>query len=550
MSIIERMGSYLKIKNQNNNKKNNIDKSIHSSLEQNESNNKKNNNEKHQQLITTSTSELEPSEFMDFVEKNIDKSNRVILKCELTSGTETREFLIGSEDTFNFDNKNLNNIEKVILKAILMFRKYNEKFIVEEVKYIVQSPTELNLFEAIKRTVHKKLHRKTNLVKKKCEICGKYQNEILLPKEIDNANLGKLVHNFKADSIKFMAIKAIIVTLVNLMNQIIKDFIENLDDLNDKLFCLLYEQFLFMSNICPYLEQDFINSFRDFKQTYQINFSLCDLFGEIFWDCIFKFKDISKLFLESYLRNDLGSDIRLTLQKIVKALWLTNDTLKSKIIEKLEISSLFGNKNPSDLATCILKQKELNKDNYDDPYLLEENSKTLSKIESTIRSLDYKDTPDKSPFSKFDKLTTKELFANITMSTIATYNLSNDYKLTFNDDENGQINNETYTISAKELQSFDDYFNALFNQSEEESNRPTTPPKSNNNHNANKKTGKKNNNAKKKKRKKNKTRDKTNCYDPIVEEFKNEIGWDNNLHAREIQKITPIISTEWLKSIS
>ena len=70
---------------------------------------------------------------------------------------------------------------------------------------------------------------------------------------------------------------------IKIINNMLKSFIDTLNERQDTIFSDLYEEYNYMLKICPIFEQDFKETFNDFKQTYQMSFTISDLFNEIFW---------------------------------------------------------------------------------------------------------------------------------------------------------------------------------------------------------------------------------------------------------------------------
>lgn len=113
-------------------------------------------------------------------------------------------------------------------------------------------------------------------------------------------NVDKLIFKLKIQNktLEFIAIKGIIISLINVINERIgKLFLVNFSgdtpDIDCGIFHEIYSEFLILSNICPLLEQDFSQSLACFKEKYEMNFSLCELFSDLFWDYIFKIKEIN-----------------------------------------------------------------------------------------------------------------------------------------------------------------------------------------------------------------------------------------------------------------
>ena len=90
-------------------------------------------------------------------------------------------------------------------------------------------------------------------------------------------------------------------------------------ELNPKIFEILFNDYIFMSNRCSFLENYFTESFNNFRNKYKMDFNLCDLFTDVFWNKIFHNKILCKKFIGIYIGNDKCEDnIRKILAKIIK----------------------------------------------------------------------------------------------------------------------------------------------------------------------------------------------------------------------------------------
>ena len=99
-----------------------------------------------------------------------------------------------------------------------------------------------------------------------------------------------------------------------------------------------------MCNIFSILEQDFISSFDIFRRTYKLNFDLCDLFKDIFWDFIFRVKVLNSKFVNFYGENENDESTKDILKKIVDVLWSLDYPYKKKVAECLSISCILNEK--------------------------------------------------------------------------------------------------------------------------------------------------------------------------------------------------------------
>ena len=250
------------------------------------------------------------------------------------------------------------------------------------------------IFDAVGRVAHKTLHKDKN-EKSKNIICQIYKdlNDYEFKeseKSIGYNNVDKLINSLKEKQphIEFIAIKAIIASMTNITQELIDNYykiseeinlnvnvniisdendISDDDDetdtieINPKIFEILFNDYIFISNRCSFLENFFIESFNNFRNKFQIKFSLSDLFNDIFWDKIFHNKILCKKFINIYIGNDkCEENIRKTLNKIIKIISDKTIPLKNQIKHCLSLRNYENNE--IDLTSSIISQKNINHD--------------------------------------------------------------------------------------------------------------------------------------------------------------------------------------------
>jgi hypothetical protein len=250
------------------------------------------------------------------------------------------------------------------------------------------------IFNEIDTIVHKTLHKKTIVDGKSVKICSIYNdlNTVALKEKENFEYIDKLINTFNKrgtyKNMEFLAIKTIVVALINLTEELISNYFIKSTEINlnnimeeeyyfsedcdnnessliifkPNLFETILNDYVFTSNMCPFLENYFIESFNNFREKYQISFSLSELFTDIFWNCIFHNKILSNKFISIYIGNDsCCKNIRIALSKIIKIISDTSLALKSKVLQLLSLSYL-ENKNDIDLMTAIIELKNTNRD--------------------------------------------------------------------------------------------------------------------------------------------------------------------------------------------
>ena len=448
------------------------------------------------------------------------------------------------------------------------------------------------IFNSISWMVHKILHKKKMISGKEVKECTIYDN---FNKQLELENsIEVLIQNLKEENkfFEFIAIKSIMISITNLMKELISNYLEknkkimmtkenkgdkdfdfgkeefNLIEAN--IFEDIYNDFVSQSNLCSSeLEEFFILSLDCFRKKYQMNFTLSELFTDIFWNSIFHNKELCTLYINSYLNNEIYGDIKISLKKIATIILKVNIPLKHQIVELLGLHQIEA-KEKTDLMTLIESQKkkyhwEITKS--------EKEKEKLNKInfikkeeEFNSNSNSNEKNEDKNIVKKNNNIINIE--NNIKFNVIKANDISvlkhKKQKQTINESKASNINpNDVIKENDKEKPK----------ENKEKKDSHKNDMKKNNNDNDNimdfeHKTvdeiynyinGDKivKNKRKKKTRKNKKAKKEENIADEnqgeivdnIVLQFKQDLS-DKLIHARYITKIKPIISEEWIRIIS
>ena len=509
------------------------------------------------------------------------------------------DFLINTEQNeFNFFKE---RIQKLDIKEQILLNTLNDikSEIKDEDAPIIQFDTNSNkksdnnnesisnnIFNSISMMVHKILHKKKMINGKEVKECTIYDN-------LSEVNI-EIFQNLKEENkfYEFIAIKSIMISITNLMKELIHNYLEknkklmmiseNKEDRNFDLgkeemniieaniFEDIYNDFIFKSNLCSSdLEEFFILSLNCFRKKYQMNFTLSELFTDIFWNSIFHNKELCTLYINSYLNNEIYGDIKSSLKNIAKIILKVNIPLKHQIVELLGLHQLEA-KEKTDLMTLIESQKkkyhwEITKSEKEKEKLNKINFiKKDEEINLNSNSIDFKNE-DKNIEKKSNNMINIE--NNIKFNVIKANDISvikhKKQKQAINESKPSNVNsNDNNKENAKEKQ----------NENKEKGDSHKNDLKKNNNENDNimdfeHKTvdeiynyinGDKivKNKRKKKSRKNKKAKKEENIpdenqeeiVDNIVLQFKQDLS-DKLIHARYITKIKPIISEEWIKKI-
>ena len=296
---------------------------------------------------------------------------------------------------------NLDIKEKILLTAINEIKEGIEN---DELQYIEFDDNKCikndnnyytignKIFKAIDKMVHKTLHKKRMINGKESKECIFYDEFKSLNEcgeNIKYIDLDKLICNLKEGNkeFEFITIKSIMISITNVITEYIKKYLsinensfnnkineeskenkknefdlEKLDNFNiieANIFEDIYNDFVSQCNLCSSeLENNFIYSLDSFRVKFQMNFTLSELFTDIFWNNIFHNKKLCNLFIKSYLNEEIYGDIKIYLKKILKIIMDVNIPLKHQIVELLGLHQLriYEKK---DLMTLIVSEKNI-----------------------------------------------------------------------------------------------------------------------------------------------------------------------------------------------
>jgi hypothetical protein len=292
------------------------------------------------------------------------------------------------------------------------------------------------------------------------------------------------------------------------------------------LFETILNDYVFTSNMCPFLENYFIESFNNFREQYQISFSLSDLFTDIFWNCIFHNKILSNKFISIYIGNDsCCKNIRIALSKIIKIISDTSTALKSKVLQLLSLSYL-ENKNDIDLMTAIVELKNKNRD-------LIKNENIISHVNNKLGiNQEYMEFKTNNNIDIIN-INIKESKSQNEIKVKKKENNENNEKSCKNENKINEFNE-----SDLEHKTVDEVYNYINDNQEMKikKKKRTKKKKAKKMENKNKEFKEDNDN-------------KTNEEDLVVKQFKIDL-LQKVVNANEINKIKPVLSDKWIQMIS
>ena len=287
----------------------------------------------------------------------------------------------------------------------------------------------------------------------------------------------------------------------------------NNNNINLDIFIELMEKYNTIKDICPFLEKDFKDIIDDFQQKKDIKFCLCELLTDLFWDYVFKIHHINNIFTNGYTLNNNNKNIifeeaKHSMKAIIDILIVYDNSYKKNIGEILDLPYV-KNKNIFLMSYILEFKKKANPFIIKNPCIEKEGEKN----ENNEKNKNNKDINNKTKNKK-----------EIENKNTENFSLEEVYKYIQGDDESKKGKKKNKRRQKKKK-----------NKNE---NKETNGNKDNDNNNN------ENNNVN------NDVNNETEeIIDPVVEEFI-QYFIDFNKNNINCVKLKPIISEEWIKSLS
>ena len=474
---------------------------------------------------------------------NSDSSLNAKKSEENKDKVKEKEDLKGEKDTnekneTNNTGNNFNNLEvkeKIIIEALIELNKSNLSEKEEEIdvyefdledyyfnkkyKNIITSYSSEEDFE-FEKNVYEFIDNRIKLYYKsfkstKPHVLEEKKNDV---KKFNNEIKKILMYEKKIPNYNCLGFKSIIMSLFSLIidllsnNRFLISFQKNLQenllfDSNNNLliFINLYTKYNKIKEICPYLEKDFKEIIQNFFDELGVKISLSDIFTDLFWDHVFKNRNINHKFTNAYISNNSKKNLsyektKSTMDKIIDILIKCNQPYKKMIGQMFHLP--YMNRESVFLMNYIVDSKK----KYD--YVLDDNK------EETIEKEDI----------------------NTNSSSNTNENNNNKNCIESNNEVQNNVNNNNNQKKENNKNTDNFSLEEMYNYIQNDENGLK-----------NKKKGKKH----KKKKKKNNEKEieeENERNDPVVEEF---IQYFNDFNEKNIGcvKVKPRISKEWIDSI-
>ena len=487
-------------------------------------------------------------------------NQKIILSMKLENLELKDQILLSVIHTINEDLTNSK-------KNLILFEPCLENNDIDK----INKTKSVNIYNAINREIHIILHGKKNLEKKNCIFLTEPDINTYELSILKNSLYDKKICNLKETNkiFEFIAIKTLMISFTNYMNELIDSYMQNFENENnnEEMYIGIYKDFVKKSNICSELEEALEYSLGSFKNKYQMNFTLSELFTDIFWNSIFHNKSLCKLFIDTYSNiNDIEKKINL--EKIRKVIFGMNIPLKHHIIDLLGLRHIEQDEK-NDLMTLIAEMK--NEYHYKIMKLEKEKEKEIekekmeNKNESEININNIKinninefiDNENKNNLLKNKKEMNidenircniikandigkyKQIKAKANSSFLSNDNINSNiiFSIENNNDKNEKkiINDDTVPDFSKS--SVDDIVKYINDDKIVDKSSKVKR----------KKKSRKNKRAKKEEA--SSEQNKVEIEDSLVLKFKEDLA-EEFIHANSITKIKPVISDNWLQQIS
>ena len=517
---------------------------------------------------------------------NSNNSNEIKNNCFINTITCNNKE--NNEDSDNEEKNNEENFDDEVDEYI----KKRKQIIIKSLIYFNKDNTEININHFSKRIpdLNKTLSEDDNKFEKNIyikiedrirECLNKYKSgklgKLLC---VDKNYIGKII-NFqkKSNLYSYICFKAIIIALINIINEWVgKECLKILES-NDSdssesgisMFMDIFEKFQVLKEICEFLEKDFDLFIKEFKSEKKIEFKFIDVVTDIYWDYVFRIKQVNINFTDDYYKTEtISHKAKEIMDNVIDLLIIIEIPYKKYIGEILDITCIKKEKNY--LLCYIEKYKNniANKNNKNNTNNSISNNFNINSNNTNIDSINQNSINTHNIFSKMIKenidilndnndinennSTPSEEKTNINTSGSNTNNNMNEESLNSSFESKKLDLNLAKSLSMdnklEKKDSLEDIYNYILNgdndidkTKKKKRHRKKRKNKKNKNNKINQNNQNNNNNSV--------IEENEICndgVDPVVEEFKNYLI---NLNDNEkINKIKPKIRDDWINSIS
>ena len=239
------------------------------------------------------------------------------------------------------------------------------------IKYesLTEKIIEKNIYWVISYEIHTRIHQKEGEFKEYCHyIKDKKEENILSDKNnFKYENIDKIICELKRKNkkIEFIGIKTIFISFYNLVYEYAEKYVEifELNKKNNKskniyeffIFDYIINDYIYIIEKIQFLNTDFKQSLNDFINEHDLlNFSFENLFKEIFFNVILHNQILGFRFIQEFIHSE--SDRKKLFVKVLDIIENIKSPLMREVAKILNIENLFNYK--IDLVSKIMEQNE------------------------------------------------------------------------------------------------------------------------------------------------------------------------------------------------
>ena len=451
--------------------------------------------------------------------------------------------------------------KNIIIKALIYFNKDNVENNIENFNKRIPDYYKSKSEEDIKfeKNVYIKIEDRIR------EYLNKYKSDKLsLLRDFENNYLVRIL-NFqkKSENYKFLGIKSIILGIINLVNDLIgKEYWKTLEDSQkdkdnkEELMIEIFKKYETMKKICILLEKDFgvfLENFKESNNNNKFELKLSDLFSDLFWDYVFRIKEINLNFTNYYNNDKITEKMYYIMGNIIQILFSIDFPYKKLAGEIFNITCIKQEK--IYLMDYIIKYKNplinninIDKNNIEKNKLSNSSSFDKIIIINKITNIDDDERDNKTETKSNSKeddcdniiIDKEKLNSNLDSDIINKNKImdnNDDLKLTksLSAEPNNELGGGRKFSERNSLEEVYNYI--LYGESEKKKQKKRHKKRRKNKNNSlNEEINEEKNDG--------------DQIDPIVEDYKNfinDINKDDNVY---IKKIKPNINKEWIHFIS
>ena len=297
------------------------------------------------------------------IESNSDEENKSNIESNLDEDNNNKDEKKEEENEENEEEELEKKKKNLIIKSLIYFNKdgiingienfkkripdYNKS------KYEEDNKFEKNVYIRIEDRIREYLN------KYKCDKLSQLR-------DFENSYLLKII-NFQKKSVNYknISIKGIIIGLLNIINdfvgkeylKIYQDNIKNDNYEKGEYFLDLYEKYEIMKKFCFYLQKDFILLIDNFKEDINFEFTFDALFSDIYWDYVFRIKELYLYFINNYNNDKISKKANETMDNIIDILFNIDLPYKKMFGDILNMSCI--KKENIYLMNYIIKYRKL-----------------------------------------------------------------------------------------------------------------------------------------------------------------------------------------------